>query len=41
VPLEDVAEIGTAVKLDSRAAKLGLGRSDDRAGAWIPRWGAM
>ena len=41
VPLEDVAEIGTAVKLDSRAAKLGLGRSDDRARAWVPHWGAM
>jgi sporulation protein YlmC with PRC-barrel domain len=41
VPVERIAEIGAVVKLDRRAKDVGLGRGDDKAGRWIPRWGAL
>jgi hypothetical protein len=41
VPAAEIIEIGSVVKLNCAAEKLKLGRSEDRARAWIPRWGAM
>lgn len=41
VPSSEIVEIGSVVKLACPAEKLGLGRSEDKARAWIPRWGAM
>lgn len=41
VPAAEIIEIGSVVKLKSAAEKLKLGRSENKARAWIPRWGAM
>jgi sporulation protein YlmC with PRC-barrel domain len=41
IPAEQVIEIGSVVKLKSKAEKLGLHQVEDKVRAWIPRWGAM
>jgi sporulation protein YlmC with PRC-barrel domain len=41
VPASEVIEIGSVVKLGCTAEELGLHKSEDKARAWIPRWGAM
>lgn len=41
IPPVEVDEIGSAVKLKCRAEELGLHRTEDKARALIPRWGAM
>jgi sporulation protein YlmC with PRC-barrel domain len=41
VPASEIIEIGSVVKLKCAAEKLKLGRSEDKARAWIPRWGAL
>jgi sporulation protein YlmC with PRC-barrel domain len=41
VPIDRVRTIGGAVKLDCAASTLGLQRSEDAAGQWIPRGGAL
>ena len=41
VPFERVVTIGSAVYLDGSAKDLGLHRSEERAGRWIPRAGAL
>ena len=41
VPATEIIEIGSVVKLKCRAATLKLRQSEDRAQAWIPRFGAM
>jgi len=41
VPANEIAEIGSVVKLKSRAEKLGLHLVEDKARAWIPRRGAL
>lgn len=41
VPADQIIEIGSVVKLKCRAEKLKLHRNEDKARAWIPRWGAM
>ena len=41
VPAEEIAEIGSVVKLKSRAESLGLHEVEDKVRAWIPRKGAL
>jgi sporulation protein YlmC with PRC-barrel domain len=41
VPIDEIIEIGSVVKLACLAEKLGLGKIEDEARSWIPRWGAM
>jgi len=41
VPAGEVIEVGSVVKLRCRAEKLGLHESEDKAGAWIPKVGAL
>jgi hypothetical protein len=41
VPADQVIEIGSVVKLKSKAETLGLHQVEDKVRAWIPRWGAM
>lgn len=41
IPLSEIIEIGSVVKLARRAEELGLHLSEDRARKWIPRWGAL
>jgi sporulation protein YlmC with PRC-barrel domain len=41
VPADQVIEIGSVVKLKSKAEMLGLHLAEDRTRAWIPRWGAL
>ena len=41
VPAEEIIEIGSVVKLDCTAQKLGLHRSEDKMRSYIPRVGAM
>ena len=41
VPANEIAEIGSVVKLKSKAEKLGLHLVEDKARAWIPRRGAL
>lgn len=41
VPAREIIEIGSVVKLDCTAQKLGLHRSEDRMRSYIPRVGAM
>jgi sporulation protein YlmC with PRC-barrel domain len=41
VPADQVAEIGSVVKLKLRGEELGLHGAEDKAAAWIPRWGAI
>ena len=41
VPADEIIEIGSVVKLRSRAEKLGLHKSENKAAEWIPRWGAL
>ena len=41
VPAAEIIEIGAVVKLKCQASKLGLQKSEDKAGAWIPRVGAL
>jgi sporulation protein YlmC with PRC-barrel domain len=41
VPFEKIRTIGATVQLECPGEALGLGRSDERAGGWIPRKGAL
>ena len=41
VPAAEIAEIGSVVKLKSKAETLGLHEVEDQVRAWIPRKGAM
>jgi sporulation protein YlmC with PRC-barrel domain len=41
VPSAEIADIGSAVRLKCSAEELGLHQTEDKARAWIPRWGAM
>jgi sporulation protein YlmC with PRC-barrel domain len=41
VPAEEIIEIGSVVKLDCTAQKLGLHRIEDKMRSYIPRVGAM
>lgn len=41
VPADQVIEIGSVVKLKSKAEKLGLHIVENRVRAWIPRRGAL
>ena len=41
VPAKEVAAVGSVVRLQSTADKLGLGRVDAQLSAWIPRGGAF
>jgi sporulation protein YlmC with PRC-barrel domain len=41
VPWAKVRSIGSAVQLDCPANALGLDKSENRAGRWIPRKGAL
>jgi hypothetical protein len=41
VPVDDIAEIGSVVKLRSRAKDLGLHVVEDKVRRWIPRVGAF
>lgn len=41
VPAEQVLEIGSVVKLKSRAETLGLHEVEDKVRGWIPRKGAL
>jgi sporulation protein YlmC with PRC-barrel domain len=41
VPASEIIEIGSVVKLRCSAEKLKPGASEDKARAWIPRWGAL
>lgn len=41
VPAEQILEIGSVVKLKSRAESLGLHQVEDKVRAWIPRKGAL
>ena len=41
IPADQIAEIGSVVKLKSAAEKLGLHRVENKVGAWIPRRGAL
>jgi len=41
VPIEQVRTIAAVVHLDCPARDLGLDRSENSAGRWIPRWGAL
>jgi sporulation protein YlmC with PRC-barrel domain len=41
VPIAEVEWIGSSVKLMCAATKLKLGSGDEKARAWVPRWGAL
>lgn len=41
IPADEIIEIGSVVKLRCRAEELGLHKSENKAGEWIPRWGAL
>ena len=41
VPIDRVRSIGSVVKLDCAGKVVGLERSEDAAGKWIPRGGAL
>jgi sporulation protein YlmC with PRC-barrel domain len=41
VPIAEVEAISSSVKLKCAATKLKLGSGDEKARAWIPRWGAL
>jgi sporulation protein YlmC with PRC-barrel domain len=41
VPAAEIAEIGSVVKLKSKAEKLGLHEVEDKVRAWIPRMAAL
>jgi sporulation protein YlmC with PRC-barrel domain len=41
IPLADVAEIASVVKLKHRAEELKLHQVEDKVAAWIPRRGAL
>jgi sporulation protein YlmC with PRC-barrel domain len=41
VPVSEIVHVGAVVNLACPATKLGLGRSEDSARRWIPRWGAL
>jgi sporulation protein YlmC with PRC-barrel domain len=41
VPAAEIIEIGSMVKLDCPAEKLGLRQSENKARGWVPRWGAL
>jgi hypothetical protein len=41
IPADEIAEIGSVVKLRSKAEKLGLHQVENRVSAWIPRRGAL
>jgi sporulation protein YlmC with PRC-barrel domain len=41
VPADQIAEIGSVVKLKSRAETLGLHEVEDKVRKWIPRRGAL
>lgn len=41
VPADQVSEIGSVVKLKVCGEALGLHEAEDKAAAWIPRWGAL
>lgn len=41
VPVSEIIEIGSVVKLKCPAEKLKLHQAENRARAWIPRWGAL
>jgi sporulation protein YlmC with PRC-barrel domain len=41
IPADEIAEIGSVVKLRSKAEKLGLHQVEDKVRAWIPRKGAL
>jgi sporulation protein YlmC with PRC-barrel domain len=41
VPIAEVETIGSSVKLKCAATKLKLGSGDEKARAWVPRWGAL
>ena len=41
VPADQIAEIGSVVKLKSKAEKIGLHEVEDKVRAWIPRKGAL
>lgn len=41
VPWDKVVTIGASVYLDCTAEDIGLARSENRAGRWIPRQGAL
>jgi sporulation protein YlmC with PRC-barrel domain len=41
VPVDQVVEIGSVVKLKSRAEDLGLHEVEDKVRAWIPHKGAL
>lgn len=41
VPIDEVASVGSAIKLKSTGTSLNLTESEDRVRRWIPRKGAM
>ena len=41
VPVGEISEIGSVVKLKCAAEKLGLHEAENKAARWIPRFGAM
>ena len=41
VPADQIAEIGSVVKLKCKAEKFGLHEVEDKVRAWIPRKGAL
>jgi sporulation protein YlmC with PRC-barrel domain len=41
VPAGEVIEVGSVVKLRCSAKKLGLHKSEDKAGEWVPKVGAL
>lgn len=41
VPVAEIVDVGSVVKLRCRAEKLGLHECEDKASAWIPRRGAL
>ena len=41
VPVDQITEIGSVVKLKSKAEELGLHEVEDKVRAWIPREGAI
>jgi sporulation protein YlmC with PRC-barrel domain len=41
VPVDEIIEIGSVVKLKCAAEKVKLHVVENRASTWIPRWGAL
>jgi sporulation protein YlmC with PRC-barrel domain len=41
VPVSEIVNIASSVKLNCKAEAAGLHRTEDRVRAWIPRWGAL